>query len=134
MRTGGCDGETQAREIAGPDAIDCGVVRLGRDPSVVDACVLDAFRRGQPFHARYEQLGIDSHVARFLALGDGTYWELDWGSYGDCPECPYVIAYPCDSPVEEAVLPPPDGGAPDRPGPLVCATEPARETLCRVTR
>ena len=125
-----CDGDSQARELAGAGAIDCGVVRVDRDPSPVDACVLDAFRRGQAFVARYDRRGIDSESARLLAFRDGTYFELYWDTIGGCSDCgPRVIARTCHEPVETDTTPP-DGGFAEPPLPLSCATTPESETVC----
>lgn len=130
--TRSCDGDTQARELAGEGAIDCGVVPVSGDPSAVDACVLDAFRRGQPLVARYEQPSIDSESAIFLAFRDGTVTELFWDTYGSCRGCPFVTAESCDNPEEaDPPMTSPDAGAePTRILPLSCTTEPSSQRLC----
>jgi hypothetical protein len=127
-----CDGKPQARELAGPGAIDCGVVMPRGDRSAVDACVLDAFRRGQAFHAHYEHSGIDSETGRHVVFRDGTYWQLFYDSWPECRECgPHLAARVCSDPMEAEPVPASDGGVdPNTHAPLSCETEPALQTIC----
>jgi hypothetical protein len=125
-----CDGETHARQLAGDEVIDCGVVRVGGDPSPVHACVLEAFRAGQAFVARYDRSGIDAAVALFLVFRDGTYSEVTYIGAGGCDVCRASVGVAvCNDPVETDTLPPPDGGA-RADSPISCATTPERQTVC----
>jgi hypothetical protein len=52
------------RELAGPEAVDCGRVRVRESPDRATQC---AFKAQKPFYVRYDIQGIDSAVAGGLA-------------------------------------------------------------------
>lgn len=52
--------------LAGPEAKDCGTVRLRETPTAVNACAVSEFRNQRPFFARYDGRSIDSSVAHIL--------------------------------------------------------------------
>ena len=54
------------RRLAGPEAEDCGRVRISEKRTAVDACAVRAFRSQRPFFARYDTRGTDSSVADVL--------------------------------------------------------------------
>jgi hypothetical protein len=56
--------EEVATALGGPGARDCGVVGLGGSRTKVDECVVHAFGSGDPFHARFNVLGIDSSLSK----------------------------------------------------------------------
>jgi hypothetical protein len=76
-----CDVDQTAQTLVGPDAKDCGHVGVGGDTKSVDACVIASFGAHQAFHARYDQQGFDSKVAR-VVVGDssGRVFFLLWDS------------------------------------------------------
>jgi hypothetical protein len=55
--------ELQSKNLAGPEAVDCGRVPVGGDPKVATECALAAQRAGKPFRVRYDIRGIDSFIA-----------------------------------------------------------------------
>jgi hypothetical protein len=44
----------QLRELAGKDAVDCGLARVDQDPAFRTDCALAAFAAGRPFYVLYE--------------------------------------------------------------------------------
>ena len=92
-------------KLAGPRAVDCGGVRPGESPQVVDRCAVDAFRAGRPFIARYFKESVDSTVAMVL-IGRQTggasrvyYDSAPCGGPG-CSES--LVEKPCANPHEWA--------------------------------
>ena len=62
-----CALDDDLRLFAGDDAIDCGSVAPGGDRSEVDSCATDAFEAGDPFIARYEQVGVERRLTLAVA-------------------------------------------------------------------
>jgi hypothetical protein len=89
------------RELAGPNAVDCGEVRPGEKPEVVDRCAVEAFRAGRPFVARYYNESIDSTVAIVLigkSGGGATRVYYDSAPCGG-PGCSErIVQKPCLNP------------------------------------
>ena len=54
------------RRLTGPEAEDCGRVRIGETRTAVNACTVRAFRNQRPFFARYDRRGVDSSLAQLL--------------------------------------------------------------------
>ena len=54
------------RRLAGPEAEDCGRVRISETRTAVNACSVRAFRNQRPFFARYDARGMDSSIAHVL--------------------------------------------------------------------
>ena len=73
--------EKRSRELAGPNAVDCGRVALYKDPTHATKCALAANKAGKPFRVLYDVQGIDSFVAEaYVRLPDGTLEGLVWDS------------------------------------------------------
>jgi hypothetical protein len=69
------------RLFAGSSARDCGTVTAADERTATDACVVEAFEEGEPFIARYEQMGIDSKVVMAVASNtDGRIKVFQWDS------------------------------------------------------
>jgi hypothetical protein len=58
--------EKGSRDLAGPQAIDCGRVGIHQSPKAATDCALSAFNAGKPFRVRYDFKNIDSSVAAGL--------------------------------------------------------------------
>ena len=56
---------------AEPSSVDCGDARAGEPAQSLQDCMVSAFERRQPFHARFWKQGIDSTLAAGLALDPG---------------------------------------------------------------
>jgi hypothetical protein len=76
----GCTIEATARDLAGEGAEACGFVGIDEDPTMVDACVVGAFRKGAPFYAIYALQGIDSQVTMAFASNGPSIWTLSYDS------------------------------------------------------
>ena len=73
--------ELQSKNLAGPDAVDCGRVPVGGDPKVATECALAAQRAGKPFRVRYDIRGIDSFIAvAIVRTPIGTVGTLQYDS------------------------------------------------------
>lgn len=57
--------------MAGRNGVNCGIVRIGEDPTTATQCALRAFSERKPFRVRYNIQGIDSDVAGGLAMTRG---------------------------------------------------------------
>ena len=67
--------EVSSRKLAGPDAINCGRVKIRKDPKVATDCALGAFKENKPFRVRYDLHGIDSAVSEgLLRASDGKLY------------------------------------------------------------
>jgi hypothetical protein len=80
---------------------DCGRVRLdGRNRDEVDSCVKSCFESHEYFHARYDQRGIDSVVARGVVSHSNGLWIFDYDSMGagEPAQFPGTFAYQCQKP------------------------------------
>ena len=62
-----CSLDDVLADHAGPDAVDCGHVRLHASRSAVDSCVATNLLAARPFYAVYEYEEIDSRLARAVA-------------------------------------------------------------------
>ncbi|HWR34895.1 MAG TPA: hypothetical protein VN622_03360 [Clostridia bacterium] len=98
------------RQISGANAKDCGYVRFGESTAQTDQCVMDAYKRHQPFIARYDVKGLDSRLVLGLA-GDGTEkivsvkydsegWERPSRTGASLVEGNHVLLTPCPVPVQ----------------------------------
>jgi hypothetical protein len=73
--------ELQSKNLAGPEAVDCGRVPVGGDPKVATECALAAQRAGKPFRVRYDIRGIDSFIAvAIVRTPIGTVGTLQYDS------------------------------------------------------
>ena len=73
--------ELQSKNLAGPDAVDCGRVPVGGDPKVATECALAAQTAGKPFRVRYDIRGIDSFIAvAIVRTPIGTVGTLQYDS------------------------------------------------------
>ena len=73
--------ELQSKNLAGPEAVDCGRVPVGGDPRVATECALAAQRAGKPFRVRYDIRGIDSFIAvAIVRTPIGTVGTLQYDS------------------------------------------------------
>ena len=97
------------RQISGENAIDCGYVRFGDNAAVTNQCVVNAYKKHQPFVARYDVEGVDSRLIFGLA-GDGTEKVVSVKYDGEGWEPPsregaslvggnHVLITPCPTPV-----------------------------------
>ena len=78
-----CELAAELTALAGPDAVDCGLVANGGDPAAAYNCALAAFTSGKSFHVTFEQFGVDSVLRRAIARGaDGVVRLL---FYDSCP-------------------------------------------------
>ena len=72
---------SQLSELAGPNAIACGTVKLREDPSSIFACATDAKAAGTSFWVAAEVQGTDSLLWRGVALApDKLVWLLSYDS------------------------------------------------------
>lgn len=55
--------EQDSKQLAGPNAADCGRVAIDSEPKVATECALAAQEAGKPFRVRYDIRGFDSFVA-----------------------------------------------------------------------
>jgi hypothetical protein len=72
-------------ERAGPDAVDCGLVRLGSDRSQAVKCAASGLENRQAVHVIFQVQGIDSSIFHGLAVtadGKGTWLMWDDDTYG----------------------------------------------------
>jgi hypothetical protein len=75
------DLELQSKNLAGPEAVDCGRVLIQGNPKIATECALKAQKAGKPFRVRFDLQGIDSFVAvGFVRTQDGTVESLMWDS------------------------------------------------------
>jgi hypothetical protein len=73
--------ERRTRQLAGPDAVDCGRVGPRAEPKKATDCAITANQAGKAFRVRYDMQGIDSYVAvAFVRLPDGTVEALSYDS------------------------------------------------------
>jgi hypothetical protein len=96
------------RELAGPEAVDCGRVRVRESPDRATQC---AFKAQKPFYVRYDIQGIDSAVAGGLAAATVEkvyaveFDSMGWASNG-LPKTSklssdhHLITTPCPKPVK----------------------------------
>jgi len=89
-----------ARDLAGIDSVDCGRVRLSRDPKYASDCARRAFAHRQPFRVRYDVQGIDTDAARTIVMTlGGRLIEVDWVSDTWLKLAPgYIDLRPCNHP------------------------------------
>ena len=99
------------RELAGPDAEDCGRVRVRERPNKATACALKNFENKKPFYVRYDVQGIDSAVAGGLAARSSRevfaveFDSMGWDSTGLPKESRissdhHLITTPCPKPMK----------------------------------
>jgi hypothetical protein len=89
------------RLVASSGGRDCGRVRLdGSNRREVDSCVKTCFESHEYFHARYDQRGIDSVVARGVVSYSNGLWIFDYDSMGagEPGQFPGTFAYQCQKP------------------------------------
>ncbi len=95
---------TLAAELAAmePNALNCGHVPLGQDPSPVYTCAVEAQIAGKPFTASFDEPGIDSDIALGLvrtAAGSVFVLRYDGNPMGGGGSvAPVVDAYRCAKP------------------------------------
>lgn len=92
----------ETERLAGEDAIDCGELAIGADPTAINECVADAFYAYQSFYAIYHYQGIDSNVATGFAYDGSTLYFVMYDDFscpaaGDCAS--YYRVLECESPV-----------------------------------
>ena len=99
------------RELAGPEAVDCGRVRVRESPDRATQCAFRAFQAQRPFYVRYDIQGIDSAVAGGLAAATVTkvyaveFDSMGWASDGfpktsKLSSDRHLITTPCPKPVK----------------------------------
>jgi len=75
--------EKGSRDLAGPQAIDCGRVGINQNPKAATDCALSAFNARKPFHVRYDFKNIDSSVAAgLIRTPDGKLYGMYFDSAG----------------------------------------------------
>lgn len=62
-----CSLDEQAARLAGPDARDCGVIRLSDDPAPGEWCAAEAFALGEPFQLTYVIQGFEQRLERMIS-------------------------------------------------------------------
>ncbi|MFO1349800.1 MAG: hypothetical protein U1F68_03615 [Gammaproteobacteria bacterium] len=85
---------------AGANAIGCGWIRLGNDPTDAISCVMQALERGQAVWAVFDQQGIDSMAALGIVHNAAKEtWLLHYDS-GCLVACllPRIRMQRCDKP------------------------------------
>ena len=94
-----------SRDLSGNEAVDCGRVRLLRNPKNANNCVIRAFNQRKPFRVRYDQQGLDTLAARGIVMTpDGRLIEIGWASNtwlasAHIPsDTGYVDQHPCTQP------------------------------------
>jgi hypothetical protein len=96
------DFQAEVRLEAGAGAADCGHVAFGADRSSANCCVATNFVQFLPFSATYDEQGIDSRVARGIALnasGTTTIFHFDSDPTGGNQQNNGVInRQTCDTP------------------------------------
>lgn len=98
-----CDLDDTAFDLAGPGAIDCGLVPLGASTADGFACALGALEGDQPFVLRLALRGADSHVVRaWVGRRGPQVWVLLYdgdpgGGGGD--DRPHITRWTCADPV-----------------------------------
>ena len=95
---------TEMRELAGPNATDCGHVPSGDDRSAADACVLALYKAKKPFKVRYGPYRADSevhtHVTEALVgTPKGHIYLLNHGYRPDGLPIEKMISMKCYDPV-----------------------------------
>jgi hypothetical protein len=96
----------QLRELAGKDAVDCGLARVNQDPSSQTDCALEAFAARKPFYVLYGALAFIAFTARtpdgILMLNYyGHYplwWRMGWFAKQTTPR-PDFTSTLCPTPV-----------------------------------
>jgi hypothetical protein len=91
----------RTKELAGPDALDCGDLAIGAPVAGINRCVSDAFLAYQPFYAIYRRQGIDSNVATGFAYNSMDLYFVEFDDFscmpaGDCAQ--YYRVLECISP------------------------------------
>lgn len=87
--------------FAGDGALDCGTADATHDRGDIDKCASDAFSAGQPFIARYQRTGVDSHIVNAVASNtDGKVKIFRWDSApcGGDSCLPVTDVQSCDGP------------------------------------
>ncbi|MGO8814336.1 MAG: redoxin domain-containing protein [Terriglobia bacterium] len=87
--------------LAGPEAVDCGRVRVRGDPQNATDCAMSEFSKKAPFRVRYDLQGIDSAVAvGIVSAPGGKMYELHYDSWGSprlqsaaCPEPVSLVTF-----------------------------------------
>jgi hypothetical protein len=94
--------QIESKRLAGPNAIDCGEVKINGDPKAATQCAVGAQKAGRPFRVRYDLMGIDSSVAlAIVRTPTGTVgalmYDSDPSGGGNVGEA--VYPKPCPEPV-----------------------------------
>ncbi len=94
-------------QIAGPESLDCGMVRRGQDRSAAVACTDAALRGGKPFRVAFEVRGIDSRVMIGLARKAGSpvmqvLYDADSAGGNKLIPSPATEVMPCSNPAVSA--------------------------------
>lgn len=106
------DFQAEVKSAAGAGAADCGHVVLGADRSAANCCVATNFGQSRPFSVTFDEQGIDSRVARGVALnarGTTTIYVFDSDPtggnrakngviYSERCKYPTLIQNPCNDP------------------------------------
>jgi hypothetical protein len=89
-----------SRDLSGSEAVDCGRVRLSRNPKYANDCVLKALSQRKSFRGRYDQQGMDADAARAIVMtSEGKLIDIDWvGNTWDASDPGYVNQHPCIQP------------------------------------
>jgi hypothetical protein len=66
------------QDLAGEAALNCGGVRVQRDPNHVTDCALRAYGSNKSFYARYDIQGIDTEHAIGLAFDGNKIYVVIW--------------------------------------------------------
>lgn len=100
----------ESHYLAGLGAVNCGRVKIRRDPSSATQCALQAYAKGQPFWVIYNIQGFDSIVAGGIVRKSGG--ALLALTYDSCPSgCGFsllqqrVLVAPCPQPYHLYVNP-----------------------------
>ena len=95
-----CDLNALSADIAGPEAISCGVFQPG---ATLDDCAATALSSAEPFWAVQETQGIDSVVSRAWVYDGDQFWILTQDDYKG--ENTKVEATLCVQPQIDASIP-----------------------------
>lgn len=71
-----CDLRSEAVDLAGAGAEDCGQTVADADPTAVQACLAAAFTEGRDAFGIVAVTGIDSVISTATVLVDGAVWLL----------------------------------------------------------
>jgi hypothetical protein len=79
---GPCDMPSEAADLAGAGATDCGTVASDDDPGGAWDCAITAFNAGSAFFIVYDAHGSDSNITDSVVSDGTTVWMLRQDDYG----------------------------------------------------